>query len=268
MHKNIVSFLKTVCVVDTESTDFITDTVEICEVGGSIFNGKQWGTSSQLFGTLRPIPAQASAKNCISSRMLAGKQTFIEDIEAAFNILGVLDPDIEWWVAHNCEFDRQLIQHVLKQNDIGEMDIWSDTSNWICTWRLAKQLLGIDYDNIQYSQNFLRYYLDLDLDDLTVHRAGDDTKICAALLEKLIELGVERSLIDLDEPIGPQLHHLSWTFAKVLRFPFGKHKGSMITDVPADYLMWAVDNMDKFNPKNEKYDRDLAETVLQELQGR
>jgi hypothetical protein len=48
-------------------------------------------------------------------------------------------------------------------------------------------------------------------------------------------------------------------------FPFGKHKGRDIGDVPSDYLVWCLDNMDWLDPGHEKFNKTLWEIIRQRL---
>jgi hypothetical protein len=46
---------------------------------------------------------------------------------------------------------------------------------------------------------------------------------------------------------------------------WGKHKGRAIKDVPADYLVWCLDNMDWLAPGEPKFNRTLWEIVRRRL---
>ena len=44
-----------------------------------------------------------------------------------------------------------------------------------------------------------------------------------------------------------------------MRMPFGKHKGELLDNVPTDYIVWALGNMDNLRePLKEEMDNQLA----------
>ncbi len=49
------------------------------------------------------------------------------------------------------------------------------------------------------------------------------------------------------------------------KLPFGKHKGKDIGDVPSDYLVWCLDNMDWLDPAGSKFNRTLWEIIRRRL---
>jgi hypothetical protein len=46
---------------------------------------------------------------------------------------------------------------------------------------------------------------------------------------------------------------------------FGKHKGRSIDDVPSDYLVWCLSNMDLLQPGGAKFNRVLWEIIRRRL---
>jgi hypothetical protein len=46
---------------------------------------------------------------------------------------------------------------------------------------------------------------------------------------------------------------------------WGKHKGKDVGDVPSDYLVWCLDNMEWFDPTHQKFNRTLWEIVRRRL---
>jgi hypothetical protein len=46
---------------------------------------------------------------------------------------------------------------------------------------------------------------------------------------------------------------------------FGKHKGRPISEVPSDYLVWCLDNMDWLKPGEAKFNRTLWEVFRRRL---
>jgi DNA polymerase III epsilon subunit-like protein len=68
---NIIEFLKSVTVLDTETTDMNATVCEIVEVGSALYEN-YWTSANLLLGSNNPIAFKASAKNNISRKMIAG----------------------------------------------------------------------------------------------------------------------------------------------------------------------------------------------------
>lgn len=269
MSKAEQDFFEAVWAIDTETTGQDPSTAEIVEFGMTLWDGQSWATSSQLVRPLDRIPAEASAKNCISNRMVAGQPTFEQYVPTLTE--AVVNHSPRWLVAHNANYDQQILSGACQRAGQSELAAWFDQPDiWICTWRLSKRLLHHSFaDTGGYGQNYLRYALDLPVDDsLAVHRAGPDSAVCAALLAKLVNVALEQGAINSKQPLGPQLAKLSQEHIPVPTWPIGKHKGQPIGSVPTDWFLWALDNVDRLNPKHASHDRDLLESVRVELETR
>ena len=258
----IEDFFNKVRVIDTETTGIDSDTSEVIEISSGKLVDNEWQTKEILLKPLRPIPPEASAIHYISNRMVADQAIFDEVLD---EIGDVLDLDsVEIMVAHNSEFDRQMIQaSYTRCYKMDEFKPFNEKRNWICTWRLAKAVLGIDYERVQYGLGFLRYYLDLNVsDDLVAHRAAADVTTCGRLLEKLLEIAIEKNLIDSNSEISMQLIKLCWDPLKITKWTIGKkYAGRDLSDIPTDYYMWAIANIDELNEKNSRYNSDLAGSI-------
>jgi len=119
----------------------------------------------------------------------------------------------------------------------------------------------------------LRYSLDLDahMDPEKVgnaHRADADCYVNGHLLVEMIGKCIEDGHIDIEGDIGEQLHEFCWSAMVITKFPFGKHKGVLLTDIPDSYYLWALKNMDCFQEDNERFDPDLADAVGKEVEKR
>lgn len=264
--KNISSFLEAVTVLDTETTGLDTVTAEIVELGVGTVEKSQWKYQSKLYRPLNPIPAEASAKHAITNRMVVNCPRFDEKIDEVLNLIGAPS----WFVAHNAAYDRSILVNSLRragQTDVSE--IFNDMSMWICTMRVAKKIYaGILTDNM-WSLQYLRYKLDLPIDDdVGGHSATDDVTACALLLQRLVDDGIKFGLIDPSNYIGDQLNKLTYEPLVVSEWPIGKHKGVKLTDIPLDYFLWAIDNVSSLDETNPSYDYDLTESVKLELQSR
>jgi DNA polymerase III epsilon subunit-like protein len=254
-------------VLDTETTNCIPIEAEIVELAGAHFIDNNWIPKSKLYGTPNGIPCEASAKNNISNKMIAGLGTFADNASDAEIILGM--PHKKWYVAHNSDYDQMVL--AVGFNSAGRHDlseIASDKSRWICTMRLAKHLFS-NLEGMSFNLGYLRYKLELGIpEDTKNHRASDDTVVCAALLEFLVEYAESTGAINSNLDIGEQLNKLCWKPIITKTFPFGKYKGQYLSKIPTDYWLWALKNMDILNEKSHDYDRDLAESVRLELEKR
>jgi len=275
----IKKFLDRCLVVDTESTGLDPSSAEICEIGVTrIVDGKE-KTTDKLFGTRLPIPYAASAKNNISRKMLEGLPTVVESMEEISEMLHVGDMKKKYFVAHNFEYDKEILESSFtlsdpvssKAHQLSEeiIDRVFDTK-WICTYRLAKHLFHpSDEDkDLSYSLNYLRYAFDLPVEG-TVHRAGDDTKVTWELLRFISEFVLE-TMDDVPEDfdLGEYLFELSKSPVPYTVMPFGKWKGTPLADVPDDYYQWMLNKSDILKEDNDNYDPDFAKSVENELNRR
>jgi DNA polymerase III epsilon subunit-like protein len=264
----IEKFLSSVLVLDTETTNLHPELAEIVEVAEAHWMGGTWSTQSTLLGAKNGIPPAASAKNNISNRMIAGLPTFDDRTDEMRKLLHW--GDIGYYVAHNSNYDRKVLirawQDCGNQSDI---DLCKDDRKWLCTWRLSRHILAHDFGDMEYGLNYLRYKLDLPVaDNLRLHRAADDTYLCAILLEHLVKIAIEKGLVQLDYDIGTQLNELCWNPIIQSVWPFGKHRGVLLTEIPNDYYAWAFANVDSLKEGSAGYDMDLAESVRQVLEAR
>ncbi len=266
---NIKEFFNKTRIVDTETTGIEADTSELVEIASGKLIDNEWQVKEILLKPLRPIPPEASAIHHISNRMIADQPLF----DDAINDIGdILDLDsVEVMVAHNSEFDRQILEvSYARCFKFDEFKPFDKKENWICTWRLAKAVLGVDYERIRYGLGFLRYYLDLDVsDDLPAHRAAADVTTCGRLLEKLLDVAIEQNVVDSNNEISSQLIKLCWDPIKITKWSIGrKYSGWELSEIPTDYYFWAIANIDELNEKNSRYNMDLATSVEKILSNR
>lgn len=258
----IIEFFNSIIVVDTETTSVDTSKAEIIEVASGRLLDGDWYTSELLLGSLRPIPPEASAVNHISDRMIANLPTFDDKMDEIDSILH--SDTVKSMVAHNANFDRKVLAESYRRcNEQERYHQFDQEREWICTWRLAKAVLGIDYDRMQYGLSYLRYFLDLDVDDdLAAHRAAVDVITCGRLLERLLSLAIERNLVDPTEDILPQLISLCWDPIPITKWSIGKkYAGRNLQDIPSDYYLWAIVNIDELNENHSRFNQDLAKSV-------
>jgi len=252
-------------VLDTETTHMIPEEAEIVEVAGASYADGHWKAAGFLLGARDGIPPEASAKNNISSRMIAGKPLFAESADRVKSLLR-WDEGV-FWVAHNATYDQTVLAKAwLEAGSERDAEMALDQTRWICTFRLAKHLLDFDFPNMQYNLSYLRYKLDLPVPDgMGVHRATDDTIVCASLYELLVDYALETGKVDPSKDMGRQLSEICWSPIAVKNWPFGKHKGVPLEKVPSDYYIWALNNLDSLKEGSTGFDADLAHSISQEL---
>jgi exodeoxyribonuclease X len=176
-------------------------------------------------------PVKMSVKSMsithITNKMLEDKEAFVggameSKIKSLIKDGGVL-------VAHNAVFDIEM----LKREGI-------EVKNFICTLRLARFL---DSQGVipEYNLQFLRYYLDLDI-EAVAHDAVGDVAVLEALFVRL--------KAKIDESVGPneaevldKMIEISSKPSLYKKFNFGKHAGKSIEDVASTdrgYLEWLL----------------------------
>ena len=259
---HIDTFRKSVTVLDTETTNLYPELSEVVEIASAKWHSELWSTTNLLMGAHKGIPPEASAKNNISNKMIAKLPKFDECVTLVKEVLSW--PEHRYYVAHNAAYDRAALKTAFERADRhADAAMCDDLSRWICTWRLSKQILINDFDDIQYGLSYLRYRLDLDVpDSIGVHRADADAFVCAKLLDELIKIGLSNGMLDPNEELGSQLTELSWRFIPIKKWPIGgKHKGVLLTDLDNDYYAWALKTLDQLKEGSSNYDADLAESV-------
>ena len=198
---------------DTETTGN-TEKDFLCQIaykaGDSTFSG--------LYKPSIKIPPEASAVHHITNKMVADKLSFAdsgdkEKIKELFEDTGNIV------VAHNAPFDLLMI----KKEGI-------EPKKFICTLRVARYLdkeEKIERYNLQY----LRYYLDLDV-EANAHDALGDVLVLEKLFERLKDKLSIEEMVEISS--HPSLLHT---------FKFGKHNGKRIEEVmkiDRGYLEWLL----------------------------
>ena len=269
------NFLKAVLVLDTESTGLDPKQVEICEIGNTLMIPRESSPQKNelLFGTKELIPFAASAKNNISRDMLSGLPTVGENIEGTFSILHLDNEDLKYNAAHNYVYDKVILESTFRREGVEEFSDLLNERKWICTYRLAQHLFKpTTTDGWSYSLNFLRYAFNLQVDGLVCHRAGDDCFITFKLLEYIANYVLDNVLDESELTdnfnLGEFLCDLSSSPIVYEVFPWGKHKGVKLSDIPNDYYQWLLTKSDALDETKDGYNADLAASIEKELQSR
>ncbi len=196
-------------------------------------------TFNELFKPSMPIPPEASAITHITNKMVADKPSFKESTNYETIKLLFEDPN-SVVVAHNAKFDITIID---------KEDIFP--SNFICTLRVARYL---DKDNIipQYKLQYLRYYLDIEI-EASAHDALGDVLVLEKLFERLLNKIMKEENINEEKAIERMID-ISSKPSLMSIFNFGKHNGKTVAEVASidrGYLEWMLTQKEQ-NPDNEE----------------
>jgi DNA polymerase III epsilon subunit-like protein len=205
----------------------------------------------ELYKPLIPIPPEASAITHITNKMVAEKPAFQES-ENYKNIKKLFENTDSVVVAHNAKFDLAIID---KEN--------IKPSNFICTLRVARAL---DKENVipQYKLQYLRYYLDIDI-EASAHDALGDVLVLEKLFERLYNKIKENpSAFGISPLVGGEEELQNQIIEKMIDissrpslmnlFNFGKYNGKTVQEVAnidRGYLEWMLAQKEQ-NPDNEE----------------
>jgi len=251
--------MRPILVVDTETTGLNVKTAEIIEI--AVCDVETETMESFLLRPVEGIPENVQKLTGIDEEMVKDQPTFFEKIEDVIKLLRPGDNPI--YVAHHAPYDMPVIRNNLDFAGLTEKDTeWLSRENWLCTNRLLRRAHGhkprLKYTNLPAAIEF--FNLDVPEAD-TVHRAEADVWMALRLFNQLRKNDYE----DLSDE---ELIDLCWQRYVFARFPFGKHKGKLLKDIPTGYFVWMCDNMDSLNPKDERFDPDLYSTIEKEIERR
>ena len=237
MNKSNLVFL------DTETTGNGPND-RLCEVAFS-FKGRE---ESSLFKPPISIQVEAMAISHITNKMVENKEAFIgSDLHKRLaniffqgNIL----------VAHNASFDVGMLEKEgLK------------IENFVDTLKIAHYL--DEKGKIpKYGLQYLRYFLDLDIEDVVPHSALGDVRVLEKLFERLFqkmndELKDEAKVID-------EMLRISKFPILMKKFPFGKYKEALVADIAKTdpgYLQWILDKKIEERNQTGKNDENWIHTL-------
>ncbi len=216
--------------LDTETTGAEPED-RLCQIA---FKTGQGTIVNELFNPGKPIAIEAMAVHHITNEMVKDKPAF-KGSDVFQKLSELVADDSNVIVAHNAKFDI---------NMLGNEGI--HPPKVICTLKLARFL---DKDGVipQYKLQYLRYYLKLNV-KATAHDALGDILV----LEKLFARIYARFTKDGFENPIEEMVRISNSPVLIARMPFGKHKGMLFNQVPADYLEWLL---------GTELDEDMAHTV-------
>lgn len=205
-----------VIVLDTETTGLDPSEhalVELAAVGVD----KQDEVYETLINPYMEIPPEAKAVHHITEKMCREAPT---DMRATIDLLDYFErPEVI--VAHNAKFDRGFLEKLFAQYDY--------YPKWICTYKSSV----VVYPNApSHSNQVLRYWLGTEPklpEGLAPHRALYDVLVTREIFQSL-----------LTHKTINELHQISSNPLLLQRVSFGKHKGSLWSEVDRGYLQWIV----------------------------
>lgn len=180
---------------------------------------------TEYFKASVPMTVKSMSITHITDKMLVDKPSFAEsqmkkDLEKLLQT-GIL-------VAHNARFDVEMLR--LEGLNVPQ---------FICTLRVARHL---DEEGIipEYNLQFLRYYLNLEVEG-NPHDAEGDVHVLVAVFERLL-IKVMKVVSNKNEAIKEMIK-ISSTPSLYKNFNFGKHKDKSIAEVAKSdkgYLEWLL----------------------------
>lgn len=227
--------MKKIIFLDTETTGNEPKKDFLCQLAYKT----KTETFCELYKPPIPIPPEASAITHITNKHVANKPTFKESPEYK-KIKTLLEDKNSVMVAHNNKFDFE----ILKNENIFP-------SNRICTLRVARTL---DKNNIipQYRLQYLRYYLDIDI-EAPAHDALGDVLVLEKLYERLLDKIMKEDKITEEQAVEKMIE-ISSRPSIMNMFNFGKYNGKTVEEVAntdRGYLEWMLAQKEQ-NPENEE----------------
>lgn len=265
-----------VTAIDVETSSIDNENCEVIEVGYAVKN-TTFEYFSEIFKTEHRISPAASAVHGISEEIvekLSSNSTFIDECSDAYKVKEIMGigKNTLYVAAHNAKYELDVFSRILP--DMTDKVI--DRNKAICTWRLARHLIPDDLltseldDSLpSYSLNYLYFALGLSNSEyIPSHRAGPDSLKSLCILEVLLQIINNEHDFENSEDLLAYASELSWKPIKVAKFPFGKHKGTPLEQIPDNYLSWAIQNIDVLDEHSPKFDFDLASSVMDEFETR
>ncbi len=184
---------------------------------------------SCLYGTGGvPIDIGSMAVHHITESEIAGKPLFQDTPEK-----DVLQKLLQTYtlVAHNAIYDVDVLERQ-----------WVEVTAPICTLRLSRYLLPeIDQHKLQY----LRYYFGIEFSEKPqTHDALWDVLVLEKVFYKLHEQLKLREPEKDEQELKNMMIEVSSHPSILYMCKFGKHKGTLWSQVPRDYLDWVVNKSD------------------------
>ncbi len=208
--------------LDTETTgnDILKD--RLCQVCYQT----SIGTFTEYFKPPIPVSVKAMSITHITNKILEDKKSFKGSVMMS-ELQVLLDEGI--MVAHNAKFDAAMLETE-----------GMSVPRRICTFRIARHL---DPNNVipEYGLQFLRYYLELDVEGANVHDAEADVNVLHGLFSRLLARMIKEGRTE-EQAIAEMLEVSARPILFKL-FNFGKYKDKKVEEVvktDRNYLEWLL----------------------------
>ena len=229
--------------LDTETTGN-TPEDRLCQIAYT--DGNKLRTEA-LYKPTVPISIESMAVHHITTKMVANKPAFKFSLEYAY-LKNFFADEQSVLVAHNAPFDVGMLKHEGLVPD-----------RIICTLRVAR-FLDDESKISSYRLQYLRYYLDIELDEqVTAHDALGDVLVLEKLFERLQKKIMQKLGKTADEAVAYMIE-ISSKPSLMRKFNFGKHKDKTVEEVSkmdAGYLEWLL----KQKMENEESEEDWIYTL-------
>lgn len=207
--------------LDTETTDLIN--ARLIQLA---YKSQKTGmVVNEYFKPPVPISFGAMATHHVTNAMVADKPAFAGS-QHFHDLVALLGEAV--LVAHNAPFDMQ----VLKNEGVA-------VPTHIDTLRVARHLLQSE----QYTLQYLRYSLGLQIDNAAAHNALGDVLVLEALYNLLVKSVAEKFGLTDETAVTEKMIALSQTPTLLSAFTFGKYRGKTFAEVcttDRGYLEWLL----------------------------
>lgn len=211
-------------VLDTESTG-LKPPVGVCEIA--------WTEIAEDFSEIRSVSSLIDPEMAIepgASGVHGIMNKHVQDAPTLAEFFSVVerDPfgdDEVVVIGHNVAFDDRLVGSHIRNK-----------SGLLCTLRCSRRIYKEAPD---HKLSTLKFWLELGEGVEDSHRAAGDVRTTLALLKRLSQ----DSGLDLKG-----LYDLSNSPMPITKIGFGKHKGKLLSELPADYVHWLLNKADNLDP--------------------
>lgn len=234
-----------IIILDTETTSLDKDS-RLIQLAYKNLNTNE--VVNDFFKPPVEISYGAMATHHVTNEMVADKPNFFVS-QQKIDLINILEKSI--LVAHNALFDIGIL------NNEGVK-----VNKFIDTLRVTKHLINCERYDLQY----LRYFLNLDVQAAVAHDALGDILILEKLFEHLKKLIITKLNLESEDQIIEKMIELTNAPVLLNTISFGKYRGKTfeeINQIDAGYLKWLYDSESKKN-QNEQ-NESLIHTLKKHL---
>lgn len=200
---------------DTETTGIRTDKDRIIEIAA--YDPVRQRTFEKLINPGCPIPSDATAIHNISNDMVADQPAFPE---VAREFIDFCEGNIILIAHNNDNFDMPILRSEFTRHQI-EMPAWNffDTLKWARRYRT---------DLPRHTLQILREIYGIPANN--AHRALDDVVVLHQVFSLMTDdLDIEQVVALINRPREAK---------EITHMPFGKHAGTLLKELPKNYITW------------------------------